>query len=107
MGGPNGRLCLVLCTGGDRATESQSSEAEPGANGEPLWPLRVQSSRAPGSGAALCSQAGGNLTVLWIGSSQLLRFAPQDGNRVYKYTVLSLLWDLYKAPLFLHLIYLF
>ena len=56
---------------------------------------------------ALCSQAGGNLTVLWIGSSQLLRFAPQDGNRVYKYTVLSLLWDLYKAPLFLHLIYLF
>ena len=44
---------------------------------------------------ALCSQAGGNLTVLWIGSSQLLRFAPQDGNRVYKYTVLSLLWDLF------------
>ena len=58
MSGPNGQLCLVLCTGGDRATESQSSKAEPGANGEPLWPLRVQSSCAPGSGAALRSQAG-------------------------------------------------
>ena len=49
VSGLNGRLCLALCTGGEGATESRSSEAEPGASVEPLWPPWGQSNCAPGS----------------------------------------------------------